>query len=75
MLPSLLLVLGIYLAACYGYGMYLVVRLFRGRRFRQTLAGLPPRRLIRATARYERDQLSASAESEAEGLVVSKLAA
>ena len=69
MLPSLLIVLGLYLVACYGYGMYLVVRLLRGRRIRHTVAGLPPRRLVRATARYEPDTLAESAEIEAEALV------
>jgi len=75
MLPSLLIVLGIYLVACYSYGMYLVVRLLRGRRFRHTVAGLPPRRLVRATARYEKDQLVESAELEAEALIGRRLAA
>ena len=50
MMPTLLIVLGIYLAACYAYGMYLAIRLFTGRRLRHTAAGLPPRRVIRPIA-------------------------
>lgn len=65
MLPTLLVVLGLYLAGCYCYGMYLVVRLVRGRRVKQTLAGHPPRRIVRATARYEPDELVTYAEQEA----------
>jgi len=47
MLQPLLIVLGLYLAACYGYGMYLAIRLFTGRRLRQTAMGTPPRRIVR----------------------------
>lgn len=47
MLNALLIVLGVYLAACYAYGMYLAVRLFTGRRLRQTAMGTPNRRLVR----------------------------
>ncbi|MEM1354117.1 MAG: hypothetical protein AAGC44_04350 [Planctomycetota bacterium] len=75
MLPSLLIVLGLYLVACYGYGMYLVVRLLRGRRLRHTVAGMPPRRLVRATSRYERDELAESAEEQAEAMDSQRLAA
>lgn len=75
MLPALLAVLGLYLAACYAYGMYLLVRLARGRRVRQTFAGLPPRRIVRATARYEPGDLTNFAEEEAEAYESQRLAA
>lgn len=75
MLPTLLVVLGLYLVGCYCYGMYLVVRLIRGRRVKQTLAGHPPRRIVRATARYEADQLGTNAEKEAREAYSSRAAA
>lgn len=75
MLPTLLLVLGIYLAGCYCYGMYLVVRLVRGRRLKQTLAGQPPRRIVRATVRYEPDMLGDATDAEAAEAYVGRAAA
>jgi hypothetical protein len=47
MLQALLIVLGVYVAACYVYGMYLALRLFTGRRLRQTAMGTANRRLVR----------------------------
>ena len=47
MTQALLIVLGIYFAACYAYGMYLAARLFTNRRLRQSARGAHPRRVIR----------------------------
>lgn len=47
MMQALLIALGVYVSACYVYGMYLAVRLFTGRRLRQTAMGTANRQLIR----------------------------
>lgn len=47
MFQAMLIVLGLYLAGCYAYGMYLAVRLFTGHRLRHTATGSAPRRVVR----------------------------
>lgn len=65
MFQAMLIVLGVYLAACYAYGMYLAVRLFTGHRLRHTATGSSPRRVVRPLHAASRPPVSGKAAAQA----------